>query len=136
MDIIMKPIGYIKSEFTRKEDLPKQSILNPDKKAFIKIQPEYIKGLEEIKKNDHIIIIFNFHKSNSSPLQTVSRRDNKETGVFNTRSPNRPNGIGLSIVEVIEVSDNRLAFKGVDMLDGTPVLDIKPYSSDLNPKDI
>jgi len=132
----MKPIGYIKSEFTRKKDLPRQSVLNPHNKAFIKIQPEYVQGLKGIKKNQHIVIIFNFHKSNSSPLQTVSWRDNKKTGVFNTRSPNRPNGIGLSIVEVIDVSDNCLAFKGVDMLDGTPVLDIKPYSPDLNPNNI
>lgn len=134
MDIIMKPIGYIQSEFTRKEDLPRQSVLNPDKTATIEILPEFAEGLEGVVENSYRIILFNFHKSQTAPLKTISRGTNKETGVFDTRSPNRPNGIGLSIVKILKVDGTTITFQGVDMLDGTPVLDIKPYNPQLNPE--
>lgn len=72
------------------------------------------------------ILLFYFHKSEGYNLTTLSRKSNKIMGVFSTRSPNRPNGIGMSIVRFIKKENNRLIFEGVDMLDGTPVLDIKP----------
>lgn len=133
MDIIMKPIGYIRSEFVRKEDLPSQSILTQDQQATIEVLPEYAEGLDGVRENSYSVILFNFHKSETAPLRVVSRATNKETGVFDTRSPNRPNGIGLSIVKITKVDGNIVEFEGVDMLDGTPVLDIKPYSAHLNP---
>lgn len=136
MEIIMKPIGYIKSRFTKKEDLPMQSVLKPDQKATIEILPEFTEGLEGIEAGSYRVILFHFHKSETTPLQVVSRATNKKTGVFDTRSPNRPNGIGLSIVKITKVDENLVEFEGVDMLDGTPVLDIKPYSSQLNPKGV
>lgn len=134
MNIIMEPIGYIKSEFTKKEDLPSQSVLNADKKATIEILPKFIDGIEGIMENSHGVILFNFHKSTKSPLRVIPRGKDEITGVFSTRSPNRPNGIGLSIVKFTKICGNKLEFEGVDMLDGTPVLDIKPYNSKLNPK--
>lgn len=134
MNIIMEAIGYIRSEFKEKKELPSQSVLNVDKKATIEILPKFLQGIEGIKENSHGIILFNFHKSTKAPLRVVPHGKDEITGVFSTRSPNRPNGIGLSIVKFTKVEGNILEFEGVDMLDGTPVLDIKPYSSKLNPK--
>lgn len=134
MKIIMEPIGYIKSPFKEKKEIPKQSTLAEDKKGIIEILPKYIEGIEDIKVNSHGIILFYFHESRKKPLKVVSHKTNKVTGIFSTRSPNRPNGIGVSIVKFTKVEKDKLEFQGVDMLDGTPVLDIKPYSSDLNPK--
>lgn len=134
MNINMEAIGYIKSEFKEKKELPSQSILNADKKAIIEILPKYLEGIEGIKEDSYGIILFNFHKSDKSPLRVIPHGKDEITGVFSTRSPNRPNGIGLSIVKFTRISGNELEFEGVDMLDGTPVLDIKPYSSELNPK--
>lgn len=134
MNIIMEPIGYIKSEFREKKELPTQSVLNTDKKATIEILPKYLQGIEGIKENSHGIILFYFHKSTKSPLRVIPHGKDQITGVFSTRSPNRPNGIGLSIVKFTKIDGNKIEFEGVDMLDGTPVLDIKPYSTKLNPK--
>lgn len=134
MEITMEPIGYIRSEFTEKKQLPKQSVLNTDKKARIEILPEYLDGIEGIEKGSHGVILFHFHKSTEAPLKVTPHGREEITGVFSTRSPRRPNGIGLSIVKFIKVENNILEFEGVDMLDGTPVLDIKPYSAELNPK--
>ncbi len=138
MKISMEAIGYIRSDFKKKKDLPTQSTLNPNKKARIEILPEFIEGIEGIKENSHSVVLFYFHESTKAPLRLIphpdSNRERKETGVFSTRSPNRPNGIGMSIVKFTRIEGNVLEFEGVDMLDGTPVLDIKPYSPKLNPK--
>lgn len=134
MNINMEPIGYIKSGINDQKDLPKQSVLNQDKKAIIEISPKYVEGIEGIKENSYGVILFYFHKSKEAPLRVIPHGKDEITGVFATRSPKRPNGIGLSIVKFTKVSENKLEFEGVDMLDGTPVLDIKPYSEKLNPK--
>ncbi len=134
MDIRMEAIGYIKSGIKEKKDLPRQSVLNQEKKATIEILPKFAEGLEGIKEGSHGVILFHFHKSDNQPLKVVPRGSKKITGVFSTRSPNRPNGIGLSIVKFTKVDGNKLEFEGVDMLEGTPVLDIKPYNAELNPK--
>ncbi|HLR36161.1 MAG TPA: tRNA (N6-threonylcarbamoyladenosine(37)-N6)-methyltransferase TrmO [Tissierellales bacterium] len=134
MNIIMEPIGYIRSPFKEKKEIPKQSILAEDKKGIIEILPEYEEGIEDIMVGSYGIILFYFHESKKTPLKVVSHKTNKMTGVFSTRSPNRPNGIGMSIVKFTRVEKNKLGFQGVDMLDNTPILDIKPYSSKLNPE--
>ncbi len=134
MEITLNAIGYIKSDIINRKDLPRQSVFNQDKTAILELLPEYADDMLGIKANTHIVILFNFHQSDKSP-DLITRRYGEEelTGVFNTRSPHRPNGIGLSIVKVTKVYDNKLEFQGVDMLDGTPVLDIKPYIEQLNP---
>lgn len=130
----MKAIGYIRSDFTEKNQLPRQGILHWGKKATIEILPEFQEGIEGIEENTYGVVIFYFHKSKKAPLKLIPANKSQITGVFSTRSPNRPNGIGLSIVKFTKIDKNKLEFEGVDMLDGTPVLDIKPYSSELNPK--
>lgn len=134
MSIRMEAIGYIKSGIKEKKDLPRQSVLNQEKTAVIEILPKFVDGIEGIKENTYGIVLFHFHQSDQQPLRVAPHGSEKITGVFSTRSPNRPNGIGLSIVEFTKLSENKLEFKGVDMLDGTPVLDIKPYNAELNPK--
>lgn len=135
MVINMKPIGYIKSPYKSVKEIPRQSVLSEDKTALIEILPEYKEGLTGIEENSYGIILFYFHKSTGEvPMIQVSRKSNKATGVFNTRSPRRPNGIGMSIVKFTKIEENKLEIQGVDMVDGTPVLDIKPYSPSLNPK--
>lgn len=134
MEINMSPIGYIRSPFKEKNEIPKQSIFAEDKKANIEILEEYKEGIQDIKEDSYGVVLFNFHKSKGYTLRTVSHKTGEWMGVFSTRSPNRPNGIGMSIVKFTKIEGNIIEFQGVDMVDGTPVLDIKPYSDELNPK--
>ncbi|MBY6950532.1 tRNA (N6-threonylcarbamoyladenosine(37)-N6)-methyltransferase TrmO [Clostridium botulinum] len=131
--IKLNPIGYIKSPFKNLEDIPPQNIYAKDKKALIEIKEELVEGLKDLDKNSHIIILFYFNKSKDFNLITKTPWSDEKKGVFSTRSPRRPNPIGLSIVKLIEIDHNKIIIKGIDMLDGTPVLDIKPYSEELNP---
>ncbi|NFD55693.1 tRNA (N6-threonylcarbamoyladenosine(37)-N6)-methyltransferase TrmO [Clostridium botulinum] len=131
--IKLNPIGYIKSPFKNLEDIPPQNIYAKDKKALIEIKEELIEGLKDLDKNSHIIILFYFNKSKDFNLITKTPWSDEKKGVFSTRSPRRPNPIGLSIVKLIEIDHNKIIIEGIDMLDGTPVLDIKPYSEELNP---
>jgi tRNA-Thr(GGU) m(6)t(6)A37 methyltransferase TsaA len=132
-EIILEPIGFINSPFKRLEDIPRQSIYANEKTAWIKIKDEYREGLKDIERFSHIIVLFYFNQSDHYDLLTTTHFSSKKRGIFGTRSPHRPNHIGLSIVELIGVNRNNLEIKGVDMLDNTPVLDIKPYSPGLNP---
>ena len=139
MDIIFTPIGYIQSPFKELEDIPRQSIYAKDKRATIEILSEYVEGIRDIEAGDYIVLLFNFHKSKGYKLLQIPRGSktpkdsNRPKGVFSTRSPHRPNAIGMSLVKVITVHNNMIEIEGVDMLDGTPVTDIKPYSPQLNP---
>ncbi|GBF34350.1 hypothetical protein DCCM_3462 [Desulfocucumis palustris] len=133
MEIIMRPIGYIRSPFKEKKEIPRQSTLAENQRAKIEILEEYQEGIEDIKAGSHGIVLFYFHQSEGYALKTVSRKTQERLGVFSTRSPNRPNGIGMSIVKFTRIEGNCIEFQGVDMLDNTPVLDIKPYDQTLNP---
>ena len=133
MEILMKPIGYIRSPYKEKTDVPKQSTLSSGITAIIEMLEDYVEGIADVKEGEYGVILFYFHKSEGYKLTTLSRRNSQIMGVFSTRSPNRPNGIGMSIVRFIKKEDNRLTFEGVDMLDSTPVLDIKPYNRELCP---
>lgn len=121
-----KPIGYVK---TKAETIPRHWSIS-DVEGEIVIEPEYKLGLRDIKAGDKIVVLFVFHKSppfNSDKLIQKPPHLNETKGVFSTCSPHRPNPIGLSVLEVLEVRDNVIKVKGLDMFDGTPVLDIKPY---------
>lgn len=134
MDIIFKPVGYIESPFKSLKDIPKQSVLSNDKKAKIKLLEEYVKETEGLLVGSYIVVLFNFHESKDKKHNRYSDHYEGPRGVFATRSPNRPNGIGLSIVKITKIHENIIEISGVDMLDGTPVIDIKPYSEKLNPE--
>ncbi len=127
MDIKMKPIGYIKSPFKTREEIPRQSIYAKDTKAVIEILEKYREGIVDIAEGSYGVILFYFHQSGGYRLRLKPHGREVETGVFSTRSPHRPNGIGMSVVKFTKNDGKNLEFEGVDMLDGTPVLDIKPY---------
>jgi len=121
-----KPIGYVR---TMADNLPRHWSVS-DVEGEILIEPEYKDGLRDIRAGDRIVVIFCFHRSPSFSAEKLIQKPphlNETRGVFSTCSPQRPNPIGLSILEVIDVIDNTLRVRMLDMYDGTPVLDIKPY---------
>jgi tRNA-Thr(GGU) m(6)t(6)A37 methyltransferase TsaA len=133
MEIKLKPIGIIHSPFKKKEDI--ESKKYADSRGFDSIQgeleifKEYEEGLKDTEGFSHLVVIFAFHKSERYKLHTKPLLEDTLRGVFSTRSPNRPNPIGMTVVNVIERKGNRLKVSGVDMMEGTPILDIKPYTS-------
>jgi len=120
------PIGVIHTSYTKKNEIP---IHKYEKKDIGKIEifDEFKEGLKDIEGFSHIFVIFVFNMSDGYNLLAQPPFDTGLHGVFSTKSPNRPNPIGLTVVELKKREDNILVIKGVDMLDGTPVLDIKPF---------
>ena len=129
-DIIVsyKPIGLIRSGHTKPEDTPIQPVFASCSKGRVEVNPEFAAGLLDLELYSHIYLIYHLHKAGEMQLLTKPFLQDKEHGVFATRAPCRPNPIGLSIVKVVGRKDNVLLIEGADMLDGTPLLDIKPYS--------
>ena len=129
MDINLKQIATIKSPFCSLENMPIQPKGAKDTYATIEFKKEFQDGLKDLDGFSHIYLIYYFHKIKEAKLQVVPFNDNTNTlrGVFSTRTPMHPNSIGLSIVELISVEENIVTIKGIDILDGTPLLDIKPY---------
>jgi len=127
--MITKPIGIIRTPFKTKENMPIQSVGAMDREGSVEIYEEFVEGLKGLDGFSHIYLLFEFHKSDGYNLLAKPFLDDEMKGVFATRAPRRPNGIGLSIVRLISVDKNILKIGGVDMLDGTPLLDIKPYVS-------
>ena len=121
-----KIIGKVKNSF--KEPAPLDKIRKEESKIVIK--DDYIEGLYKIENYDYLQIIFYFDRSDSYKL-VAPRHSGEKRGVFASRSPHRPSGIGVTTVKLLERKDNVLVVKGLDAIDGTPVLDIKPYSADL-----
>ncbi|MCX7771356.1 MAG: tRNA (N6-threonylcarbamoyladenosine(37)-N6)-methyltransferase TrmO [Proteobacteria bacterium] len=121
-----KPIGYVKTSI---ESPPRHWTVS-DVEGEIVIEPEYKLGLKDIKAGEKIVVIFCFHKSPPFTKDRLIQKPphlNEAKGVFSTCSPHRPNPIGLSVLEVNEVRDNVIKVRGLDMYDGTPIFDIKPY---------
>ncbi len=132
----IKPIGVVHSPFKKKEDIKKtkEKGLNDsgNPEGELEIFKEFEPGLKDIDGFSHLIIIFAFHKSKQRNLFAHPPHDEKKRGVFSTRSPNRPNPLGMTIVKLLSRDKNVLKVSGIDMIEGTPVLDIKPYT----PKDL
>ena len=125
--ITYKPIGIIHSEHTVQEDTPIQGIFNPSK-GSVEVFEEYAEGLKDIEKFSHLILLYHFDRSTGSEIVRKPFLDEeKERGIFSIRHFNRPNPIGFSIVDLYSVKGNILEIGAVDILDGTPVIDIKPY---------
>ncbi|MCB1754866.1 MAG: tRNA (N6-threonylcarbamoyladenosine(37)-N6)-methyltransferase TrmO [Gammaproteobacteria bacterium] len=123
----MKPIGFISSPYKSLQGMPIQPGGARDTQATIRLDPELQQGLASLDTFSHIYLIYLFHQSRAYSLKVIPFMDDREHGVFATRAPRRPNPIGLSIVELISVDGNTLTVRGADLLDGTPILDIKPY---------
>ena len=132
---IYKPIGIIHSEYKQKEGVPIQGVLSKRSKGWIEIFPEFEKGLKDIDGFSHIFLIYCFHLSKGYSLLIKPFLEDKEHGVFATRAPKRPNPIGISVVKLEKNEDNKLYISEVDIIDGTPLLDIKPYVSKFDARD-
>jgi len=124
-----QPIGIIHTPFKLSEDAPAQGCFAQESRGEVELFPEYAEGLKDITGFSHLILIYHFHKAKGYELITKPLLDKDKRGVFATRYFKRPNSIGFSIVKLYNVRDNSLEVGWVDMLDGTPLLDIKPYVS-------
>ncbi len=126
---IPKPIGYVRSPYASTSQVPKGLGAKHDAEGELEILPEFEPGLKDIEGFSHLIIVWVFDRSEGFELCGKPPCDDREHGVFATRSPRRPNPIALTAVELLGRDGRRLRVRGVDMLDGTPILDIKPYLS-------
>jgi len=136
MKITYRPIGIIHSPFKEPKGTPIQPKAAKGIKGMVEVFPQYEKGLKDIKGFSHIILIYHFHLSKAYSLEVKPYMDNKLHGVFATRAPARPNPIGISVIRLIKVERNNLHIKDVDIVDGTPLLDIKPFVAEFNAEDI
>ena len=127
MEIQYRPIGIIHSPFKDIEGMPIQPTGASKIKSTIEIYPEFTEGLKDLEGFSHIILLYHFHKVKESKLIVTPFMDSQSRGVFATRAPKRPNPIGLSIVKLINIEQNILNIGNIDVIDGTPLLDIKPY---------
>ena len=127
----MRPIGYIRSSYTNTDQVPKGLGATHSMEGILEVRPEFAAGLQDIEGYSHLMILWVFHQAQGCELVGRVPTDNQIHGVFSTRSPRRPNPIGLTTVELIRREGADLYLRGIDMLDGTPVLDIKPYTSSI-----
>lgn len=125
------PIGRIKSPFKKKENAPYQGKFAQEA-SEIEIYPEFEQGLKDVESCTHLIVLYWLHEAKRDVLLTKTPHDTEEHGVFATRSPNRPNPIGLSVVELLGREGRLLRVLGLDAIDGTQVVDLKPYSVELD----
>ena len=132
-NIVFKPIGIIHTEFKNKTNVPIQPRFS-NSKGTVEIFPEFTKGLKDLDAFSHIVLIYYFHESKSYDLEVKPYLDEKKRGVFATCAPRRPNNIGVSVVELEKIEKNILYVNKVDMIDKTPLLDIKPYIHDFDTK--
>jgi len=127
--ITYRPIGVIRSEHVAAEETPIQSAYAKGCKGRAEVFPEFEVGLRDLEGFSHVYLIYHFHQAGPAKLLVKPFLQDIERGVFSTRAPCRPNAVGLSIVELVRREGNVLHFDGVDILDGTPLLDIKPYTA-------
>ena len=126
---LFKPIGFVESPYKESSEIPKGLGVKHDAEGVLKVLPEFEPGLLDVDGFSHLFVIWAFDRTTGVDLTACPPSDNRPHGVFATRSPRRPNPIGLTVVQLIGRDHERLQVRGVDMLDGTPILDIKPYLS-------
>lgn len=124
-----QPIGYIRSPYQSTQQIPKGCGAKHDAEGTLEILPQFEAGLTDIEGFSHLFVIWVFDHSEGFELLGTPPIDDRPHGVFATRSPRRPNPIGLTVVELLRREGKALHVRGVDMLDGTPILDLKPYLS-------
>ncbi len=135
-NIVYKPIGIIHSPFKEPKNTPIQPAGAEGIEGRIEVFPEYSECLKDIEGFSHIIIIYHFHLINNWKPLVKPYMDENFHGVFATRAPARPNSIGLSIVNLVDVNDNILIVKDIDVVDKTPLIDIKPYTPDFDIREV
>jgi tRNA-Thr(GGU) m(6)t(6)A37 methyltransferase TsaA len=123
----MKTIGVIHTPYTTLEDMPIQPKGAKRIVGTIEVNEQYVPGLMDLDGFSHVYLLYKFHMAQKTALKVTPFMDTIQRGVFSTRSPLRPNHIGLSLVELKKIKTNIITVQGIDVLDGTPLLDIKPY---------
>jgi tRNA-Thr(GGU) m(6)t(6)A37 methyltransferase TsaA len=131
---VPQPIGFVSSPYHQTSEIPKGLHAKHDAEGVLKLLPEFEPGLIDIEGFSHLFVLWEFDRSGDFDLVGKPPFDDRPHGVFATRSPRRPNPIGLTVVELICKDNAELHVRGVDMLDGTPILDIKPYLSSVPPE--
>jgi len=126
-EIHYKPIGVIQSPFATSAGMPIQPTGAKGVRGTVTINRDYLEGLKDLEGFSHLILIYHFHLSTDFTLSVFPFLDNSPRGVFATRAPKRPNPIGLSVVKLTRIEKDTLYIENVDIIDGTPLLDIKPY---------
>jgi tRNA (adenine37-N6)-methyltransferase len=127
MEVVFRPIGLIHTRFGEQNGTPIQAAMANDEQGSIEIFPEFQEGLSGLEQFSHLIVLYHLHQIKSWAVRVKPYLDEQEHGLFATRSPKRPNPIGISVVRLDRIAGGTLHFHGADMLDGTPVLDLKPY---------
>jgi tRNA-Thr(GGU) m(6)t(6)A37 methyltransferase TsaA len=129
-----QPIGYVKSPYQNTKEIPKGLGAKHDAEGILEILPQFEAGLKDIEGFSHLFVLWEFDQAQGFDLVGTPPTDDRPHGVFSTRSPRRPNPIGLTVVELLRREGSSLHVKGVDMLNDTPILDIKPYMSSIPPE--
>ena len=127
MKIEYQPIGLIHTPFKQRQGMPIQPSRGRGVRGTVEVAPEYADGLADLGGFSHIVLIYHFHRSQGFDLRVTPFLDTEKRGLFATRAPRRPNAIGLSVVRLLGIEGNRIEVQDLDILDGTPLLDIKPY---------
>ncbi len=125
--VVFRPIGVIRTPFPQPKGTPIQPSRSSHVKGWIEISPEFIPGLSDLDGFSHIALVYHFHLSEGFDLAVTPYLDTQLRGLFSTRAPRRPNAIGLSVVRLVSIDGGTIHIEDVDMVDGTPLLDIKPY---------
>ncbi len=125
--VILRPIGVVRSPYRTRAEAPRQGWLRPEVLSQVEVFPPYAKALKDLETFSHLIIIYYCHLARPWQPLITTPWDTRLHGLFATRSPDRPNPLGLCVVELVELQGNVLVVRGLDALDGSPVLDIKPY---------
>ena len=127
IEVRYKSIGVVHSPFKKPQNVPIQAVASRGIKGSVELALEYLEGLKDLAGFSHIILLCHFHRSRPYSLLVKPYLDTNLRGLFSTRAPSRPNPIGISIVRLTKIEDNILYIQDIDVIDGTPVLDIKPY---------
>lgn len=127
----MRPIGFVQSPYAESGQVPKGCGARHEAEGSIQILPEYEQGLTDIEGFSHLFVLWVFDRAEGFDLLSQPPTDTRPHGIFATRSPRRPNPLGLTVVELVRREGSQLHVKGLDMLHGTPILDIKPYLSSI-----
>jgi len=133
---VMRPIGTVRSAYHDTAQIPKGKGAEHHAEGVLEIVPELEAGLADIEGFSHLYVLWVFDRAEGYSLQSTPPTDTRPHGVFATRSPRRPNPIGLTVVQLLRRDGRKLHVRGVDMVDGTPILDIKPYLSSIPLEDL
>jgi len=135
-EVVYKPIGVVHSPFKAPQDVPIQSVAAEGVKGSVEVAREYVEGLKDVDGFSHLILVYHCHLAQKYSLLVRPFLDERLHGVFSTRAPSRPNPVGVSVVRLTNIEKNMLHIQDVDIIDGTPLLDIKPFVPDFDQRKV